>query len=110
MYLGQHVVVMKTLHLQLEVVSVEISEGTAEESPVHLIVIGIDVHKITYSCFSNKPWCIYMNGFYLATYQMVVVEALHSQLVVTSVEIHLALGYNVHVGGLVNTLSQWSME
>ena len=106
MYLGQQVLVMKTLHLQLEVVSVEISEGTAGESPVHLIVIGIDVHKITYS-FCNKPWCIYMNGFYLATYQMVVVEA---QLVVTSVEIHLALGYNVHVGGQVNTLSLRLME
>ena len=88
----------------------EISERTAGESPVHLIVIGIDVHKITYSCFCNKQWCIYMNGFYLANYQMVVVEALHSQLFVTSVETHLALGYNVHGGGQVNTLSLRLME
>ena len=51
-----------------------------------------------------------MIGFYLATYQMVVVGTLHSQLLVTSVETHLALGYNVHVGEQVNTLSPRLME
>ena len=46
MYLGQQVLVMKSLHLQLEMVSGKISEGTAGEPPVHLIVLGKDGHKI----------------------------------------------------------------